>query len=165
MSINSENLFIESHKSHFKKFNKILTKNYSVYDQLRKLKTLFSSIKVDIKQYKKGFNPNQKGKCNNQFNDLVELNSKIKERCKLLKKEITKIELEEYDPYPYSNDAEEFNYENTVEGIKEYLNIKSNDKLKSPYKEVFSDSSSYDIFLQLHEVYENKKNRNRFDFC
>ncbi len=155
MTLNSENLFIdafiESYKSHLKKFNKILTKNHSVYDQLRKLKTLLSNIKVDIKQYKKGFNSNQKEKCNSQFNDLVELNSKIKERCKLLEKEIAKIEFEEYDPYPYSN---EYKHPDEIKAeVEDFISsVKANSlKEEKKIKE-----------LKLHEFIYNIKNKDKF---
>lgn len=155
MTLNSENLlvdtFIESHNSHLKKFNKILTKNYSIYDQQLKLKTLLSNIKVDIKQYQKAFNQNQKDKCHSQFNNLEKLSSSIKNRCKLLKKEIAEIEFKEYDPYPYSN--EQKNYDEIIAEIQDSI-------LKTEKKNSNKEEKTEE--LELHKFIYNIKNKGEF---
>ena len=164
MTINSENLyidtFIQSHKSHLKKFNKILTKDYSVYEQKRRLKILLSNVKIDIKQYKKKFSLKQKNNCLNQFNDLVELKSNIKERFKTLEKEIAKIELEEYDPYPYSN--EYIDSDTLKKEVKEFVDsIKAkNEKHVSENISAIEDNETKES--QLNNFIYNIENKEEF---
>lgn len=164
MTFNSENsyidTFIQSHKSHLKKFNKILTKSYTVHEQERLLKILLSNVKIDIKQYKKDFNLNQKNNCLNQFNDLVELKSKIKERCKILEKEIVKIELEEYDPYPYSN--EYIDSDTLKKEVKEFVDsIKT--KNEKDVSENISVTEDYETEkFQLSDFIYNIENKEEF---